>query len=1075
MKCSSALSCILIFLVGATQAFGFGTKRAHQDLADEAIKRADANGELSKYLRDELGSRRGLDEPLALQFGLDPRIDDDLIVADDPATPAIETRLNRSLSRIDEDDNGPADRPLAPETIRVFFQENCRAAPDFDTCFANLQRADVRKLIRIGTYAEDNPNPRSRHHFHDPERSRLIVGHGLENSNVFSQSLLGTLTIEGVTARGRGGSWLRAIAGVLFLPLRPFFLDLGNFDLRGRSAADRALNLSSGLEPASDALPENLFALPDAERYLFLALTAPHEDEREHYLALHFLAVGHVLHLLQDMGSVAHVRNDFVFDHVVVDQVLHETSLEKAGDDIDIAPALLARAATRGLASLPFEYLRDHPDGSGTAPLDFFQPALAALDPTGFDAVDFWDRGAFDDPDDLDPARAGLAERVHNRFFSAGSLPNFDLLPPEFTLPRALTCGALRAQLGGGPDAVRVDELPERRLETDDQVTETGRFLTSPLVPHLARCRYHALYTEGPFLWTYSVLDESVQRDYLELLFPLVMEYTSKFLEHYLAPRLEVVAVGPGEFRLRNRTELPLRADARAVEIAYTAVDPQRPEGIRVRVPADCGSGELELLPAPAAGEAGPLSDFLCRLPESLPIPALDRADFFVLVRGTLGSRGAVAGPDDFDGLIGREDFVLAFDHVQPRILVHRATTELPDAPDKDRRFPIDVVSLPLELGRPLEPDESQAAGANLTAALRSAIGSEALDLLVPVGEPRGSRILLGSDRDATPRDPLDSDVGAALSLFLFDPTMDPADPAALRILPSSELMVPESRLRMIGVWSADGSAIFHYEDETDFSRNRLRRFNPATEESELFVEAEVFASSRDLDENPADLPLGTERDFCSGIQHLSARSAEQVVVTTECRREVVVLGSGGTGGRWTTINGTQRTEIRIAVVEASATEAGQLEGRFTARFDVGSAQVLECGLSQTCAQRGSEPSGESGSDQENPVWSPDGSKVAFLRDPEGSAGGDFRQEIWVADLVTQQLRLALPRDHGDLFDLQWSPDGRWLVFGIAEEPFDVFAIPADAGGAELPQRLTRELRPFSFSIHAPLRLPDGA
>ncbi len=73
----------------------------------------------------------------------------------------------------------------------------------------------MRKLIRIGTYAEDNPNPRSRHHFHDPERSRLFVGHGLENSSALSQSLLGTLTIEGITASGRGGSRLHEIVEVL--------------------------------------------------------------------------------------------------------------------------------------------------------------------------------------------------------------------------------------------------------------------------------------------------------------------------------------------------------------------------------------------------------------------------------------------------------------------------------------------------------------------------------------------------------------------------------------------------------------------------------------------------------------------------------------------------------------------------------------------------------------------------------------------------------------------------------------------------------------------------------------------
>lgn len=631
-------------LGSSVPALGFGTKRAHQELARRAIATADASDEVSRYLQEDLGQKRGLDEPLALQFGLDPLTDEDLIVGDDPTTfDRIETRLNRSLSRLDEDDNGRADRPLAPEDTRVYFKENCRAASDFEACFAALPRADARTLIRIGTYAEDNPNPRSRHHFHDPERSRPIVGHGLDNASALTQSVLGTLAIEGVTAFGRGGSWLRAIAGVLFYPLRPSFLDLGNFDLRGRSAADRALNRANGIEPASDAHPDNRFALPDAERYLFLALTSPREDEREHYLALHFLAVGHVLHLLQDMGSVAHVRNDFVFDHVVVDHVLNKMSLESAGDALRIVPAILSAVAANGLASLPYEHLSNH--GSGTAPLSFFQSAQAPLDLTGFDVIDFWDRGAFDDPDDLDPARAGLAERVHNRFFSAGSLANFALGLPEYALPRALDCGAFGAQLGSGPDAVRVDELPERSLYTGAPRGTTGPFLASPLVPHLARCRYHALYADGPYDWTHSVLDESVQRDYLELLFPLVIEYTAKFLQFYLAPRLEVIPIGGNEFRLRNLTMLPLRIDGSAVEIAYTAADPASPQGTQRRAEADCGGGELVLPAAGEVGGAGPVGAFTCSLPAVLAEPALDRADFWVIARGTLGQRGAVGTP----------------------------------------------------------------------------------------------------------------------------------------------------------------------------------------------------------------------------------------------------------------------------------------------------------------------------------------------------------------------------------------------------------------------------------------------
>ncbi len=48
-----------------------------------------------------------------------------------------------------------------------------------------------------------------------------------------------------------------------------------------------------------------------ARQYYRLALTATNDNAREEYFAKSFLALGHVIHLLQDMAVPAHVRNDF--------------------------------------------------------------------------------------------------------------------------------------------------------------------------------------------------------------------------------------------------------------------------------------------------------------------------------------------------------------------------------------------------------------------------------------------------------------------------------------------------------------------------------------------------------------------------------------------------------------------------------------------------------------------------------------------------------------------------------------------------------------------------------------------
>ena len=292
-----AIALLLAIASTPTVASAFGTKRAHEVLALRAIVEAGRNGSTERYLRQALDLPLGSQEPLALQFGLDPRVDEDLIT-DFTNMRGIITRLNRSRSLDDEDDVGPVEYPFAPGDSLAFFDQSCRNAPDFDTCFAALERASVARLIAIGTYAEDNPNPRSRHHFHDPERAHgPSDNYGLDDSNLVPGRIVDDVFADFVAAGYRGGSWLRAIASFFGIS------SIENFGLRGRSAVDRVLNTTRGGGLASDEFPENLFALPDAERYLYRALTYPAKDERENYLALHFIALGHVLICCRTWGA----------------------------------------------------------------------------------------------------------------------------------------------------------------------------------------------------------------------------------------------------------------------------------------------------------------------------------------------------------------------------------------------------------------------------------------------------------------------------------------------------------------------------------------------------------------------------------------------------------------------------------------------------------------------------------------------------------------------------------------------------------------------------------------------------
>lgn len=1090
LRIASVATAALLF---GGRAAAFGITAAHEELARVAVELASQSSSLDSYLRDDLGLNRGLGEPLAVQFGLDAQIDEDLIT-DASQSEAIETRLNRSLSALDSTANGPAFRPFAPFDVRVFFDNGCRTALDFDTCYAALERARVDRLIQIGTYAEDNPNPRSQHHFHDPERSHGASGHGLDNSSQLSDSLAGIYAVEGLTLL-RGGSWWRALAAVLTFPVRPQAGGLGNFDLRGLSAIDRALNRPGLGEPASEEYPKNLFALPDAERYLYRALTSAAKDDRENYLALHFIALGHVLHLLQDQASSPHTRNDFIRDHVLGDLLPGDESLETSGDDPDTVRNVMDEIGLGDLLrSLPAAHLAAL--GLDTS---FHLNSQEAVDANGIDVADFWDRGSLDDPEQ-NPSLAGLAERVHNNFFSEGSISN-SIASNGYALPRVPSC-SLGDSAGSGANEVRTVSLPGRSIENGATIGGAReRFLSSPLVPHLARCRFHALRAAASTVplpispWATTVRDSSVQRDYLELLFPLAIEYGAKFLQHYLAARIEVVPTGDGKFKLRNLTALAFTSNSDAIEVAYTAEDANSPEGVRTRVELDCGPGELVLPPKPTNGDA-PLGAFTCTLPAALPATPLDRQDFWVVARGRLGQRGEVATPEEFDSGSTPEGFVVAFDHVQPQLLIHGATEDSAYVED-DERYPIDLFLMPLDLGHPIEDGDVTPARINLTAALRANLGSEALDFVVPSGEPGGVRIALHSDRDAVEDLGTFPRVGAPLEAFLFNPTLDPSDPNALAVLPVSELKAPNGKTHLTTVWSNDRAGFFYFEDgsqPTETGRDNLHRYEMETSTRKQFTTRLAYTASQYPDTPAADLQIGDTRDVCSGLDDVSAHSLTVVAGTANCHREIVIQQNGQQV--WSQTSSPSRPsptpEIRIADVVASAEDPALLEGRYTKRIDVGAGAdvgvVVECGNSSTCWQRGSEPDGENSAFEDSPVFSPDGQKLAFLRDPTGILDADTSQEIWIADLASGVVRKLMGAEHGDPGVVQWSPDGRWLVFGLSrgaaqtadpggaldesEVDIDVFSLRADSIDPQTPEQLTSGLKPYTIGIYAPLVLP---
>lgn len=282
---------------------------------------------------------------------------------------------------------------------------------------------------RSGATAEDNPNIRSSHHFHDPAKE-----HGPPFGNSAPPGNQGL--------DNRGEPYYGWIYGAVAASATAVFRGGGLFTLVGRSARDRALDLPLNDSLPSTAEPENFLSLPAAEKYLYLGIAGPGEDERSHAMGLHFLAVGSVLHLLEDMTSPAHVRNDFLADHVLpvlIPEAFTGVALESAGDTERFGRFLaLAFGGGADLSpSLPFAAL---PVGLRSS----YAAQIPLLDASGLDAVDFWEV---------------LTARVNAHFFSRATVDDRPFVdgkvnPPGYWSPAVPPCaieGETDETANGGP------------------------------------------------------------------------------------------------------------------------------------------------------------------------------------------------------------------------------------------------------------------------------------------------------------------------------------------------------------------------------------------------------------------------------------------------------------------------------------------------------------------------------------------------------------------------------------------------------------------------------------------------
>ncbi len=118
-----------------------------------------------------------------------------------------------------------------------------------------------------------------------------------------------------------------------------------------------------------------------------------------------------------------------------------------------------------------------------------------------------------------------------------------------------------------------------------------------------------------------------------------------------------------------------------------------------------------------------------------------------------------------------------------------------------------------------------------------------------------------------------------------------------------------------------------------------------------------------------------------------------------------------------------------------------------------------------------SEPAGDAVLD---PAYSPDGTKLAYLRGGPPASGGypQYIDSIWVLDTTTGHTRLLTTCNGCGVFDyVSWSPDGSRLAFSQADPRGSLQLYLIDADGSHLTQ-----LTHFAAAQNAaqPTWSPDG-
>lgn len=338
------------------------------------------------------------------------------------------------------------------------------------------ERRTPEDLIARGGAEEDEPFWRCKHHFHDPLRPWEEAGYHFGVTNGSSSILWAQLETGGQSTWGMNG---------------------GDYSWH------------------------------DAREYFHKALVGPDHDQRNRDLRRTFLAVGHLMHLIQDSSCPEHVRND------------------SHGLNKSVYELLLAK------------YHEGRIDGKET----FFEDTLETTHDhsyhlllsefeLGENLTENWvipisrmvdtDQYTGSNPDKTTDPSIGLAEYTNVNFLSQGRIFK------EYDFPNADSSVVQETYLITDPRDPGATIMREYVTKTGDG--DTGYRLST--FPISGKYRFDLL--DPIKIFRVSALDNDVLEDYAGRLVPRAVSYSARLLEYFFRGTIEVSLPDDGVYAFRD-------------------------------------------------------------------------------------------------------------------------------------------------------------------------------------------------------------------------------------------------------------------------------------------------------------------------------------------------------------------------------------------------------------------------------------------------------------------------------------------------------------------------------------------